>query len=1222
MNQATTSAWVTLLQTSKTEHSNSNTTQPPKRARFAPPPSGRGSPGGSPARHVRVFCEATYGDECVSLGAKVVASEIQKMARARIRKGSLSVLESFLPRHVTDVLHVDHTHTTEPTETRSDRSDPALTTASTARLSAMRTVTVLFINLVGVPLAHYAAKNQHTLSRAQRSFSVVQKAIVYWEGTVNKLMVDDKGVVVLALFGLPCLRHPDDAARGVLAALTIAMRFREENLDCSIGIVTGRAFCGVVGSPLRREYTAMGDAVNFAARLMAHGDARSRTVLCDVKTHRQARHRVAFSRCADVCVKGQSAMKRVYQARGVREGIIPPLSALPRSFDHKKTPSPRRPAPSAPEKIISIRWSEKRRLARCVQECVLAGTGLILVTGVHGIGKTALKRFVERAAAVRGCRVCVSNPFDLGLSATHLLPKLSSSGQLIAWKSVLKQLLDIIHEKKLPKKARALNRKLIHWARGWVCEETSLCERLVGYTERRADAGRGSPGSAGDSPRGFQRKRSRTGSGALVGAHSARKYMPKMPTRVIKKSPRRRNTVGGSGQIQSRTKVGHRRAQHPHHSGSYKSPRGSKGARDGSSRADRAPHARNRTRENSTDADLPRSEPTRAARAIGAIVALVRLAARVVGARDNENKTLDWKSATPSAKRPLFMVLDECHLFDDCSWDLVGRLLLLRGVAVCLLMRPDWKIVSELQKLRDSLPYYALNLGPLTYRDAALLVQAELGVEPAELRAHKRVLEMILNLSGCNPLFIKMLCRRLQQTGGLGKGMGALVPTNSLGAPSAEQMPRAMDDLLVLQFDNLTKLQQIIVKVLSVVDDAIPCRDIAQGLGVSVGATVDNGEGLSVTLRRIQQNCAQMLVEQVIGVQFKSSQIVSTEPDLFVATSRPRSGGSGFGYMDVASSRARSDPQRYSSLPDPVQVDASVVRPPPDLAVTRLLNDLKTVKYTLNKERRVGGRRRAKATAQSTRRSSQLRRLSAIISERNQTMRSTRRRRERARARTLRVDPVKRTSRSVPIAEKRKATQSTLKRAAHKKSGHKAGRTRSSQSHLRKPVRSKNAATRSKSTSRFHKQRVAKPVHKRRPRREDRTEDSKKRIAMTTTTTTTLPPGKRRILTQNFVPEACNTIVVSSPERKRADSLRRFARSQLGREGRGDQPKARDETQPKVKEARRGRRKRLSARKVLSQWSRCYFLKSRSLQIVVSRSMLKVEKDAIRKRLHLLTTNV
>ena len=53
----------------------------------------------------------------------------------------------------------------------------------------------------------------------------------------------------------------------------------------SIGVTTGTAFCGEIGSDARREYTVMGDTVNLAARLM---QASGGGILCDEATASRA----------------------------------------------------------------------------------------------------------------------------------------------------------------------------------------------------------------------------------------------------------------------------------------------------------------------------------------------------------------------------------------------------------------------------------------------------------------------------------------------------------------------------------------------------------------------------------------------------------------------------------------------------------------------------------------------------------------------------------------------------------------------------------------------------------------------------------------------------------------------------------------------------------------------------------------------------------------------
>ena len=64
--------------------------------------------------------------------------------------------------------------------------------------------------------------------------------------------MDDKGSTVIAVFGLPPLAHEDDAVRGVLSSLFLCAQLHELGLAPSIGITTGSAFCGVVGSRGRR----------------------------------------------------------------------------------------------------------------------------------------------------------------------------------------------------------------------------------------------------------------------------------------------------------------------------------------------------------------------------------------------------------------------------------------------------------------------------------------------------------------------------------------------------------------------------------------------------------------------------------------------------------------------------------------------------------------------------------------------------------------------------------------------------------------------------------------------------------------------------------------------------------------------------------------------------------------------------------------------------------
>lgn len=124
-------------------------------------------------------------------------------------------------------------------------------------LSELRRITVLFIRL------HDPGGGRDALQRVQAAFRRIAAVLDEAQATVDKLAVDDKGMVALAALGLPPHSHLDGPVRGLQAARRLNEVLRAAGLGSDIGVATGRAFCGVVGSPLRREYTVIGDTVNL-----------------------------------------------------------------------------------------------------------------------------------------------------------------------------------------------------------------------------------------------------------------------------------------------------------------------------------------------------------------------------------------------------------------------------------------------------------------------------------------------------------------------------------------------------------------------------------------------------------------------------------------------------------------------------------------------------------------------------------------------------------------------------------------------------------------------------------------------------------------------------------------------------------------------------------------------------------------------------------------------
>ena len=140
--------------------------------------------------------------------------------------------------------------------------------ASTA--SDIRRVAVMFVDFRSFTAAARLRTPKDVVDRLDGAFAVLVEIVDRHGGIVNKFLGDG----FLALFGAPfeapeAANHAVEAAREMLVAMDRVNHTTSWPLRIGIGIHFGEVVAGNIGSPRRKEYTVIGDTVNFAARLEA-----------------------------------------------------------------------------------------------------------------------------------------------------------------------------------------------------------------------------------------------------------------------------------------------------------------------------------------------------------------------------------------------------------------------------------------------------------------------------------------------------------------------------------------------------------------------------------------------------------------------------------------------------------------------------------------------------------------------------------------------------------------------------------------------------------------------------------------------------------------------------------------------------------------------------------------------------------------------------------------
>lgn len=174
-----------------------------------------------------------------------------------------------------------------------------------------REVTLLFCDIRDFTALSEGLDGRAVVSLLNDFHSRMVAAIFEYSGTLDKFMGDG----IMAYFGAP-VTSPDHARRAVLCALRMHAKLTELNavrrndrqvpLRMGIGIHTGTVLLADVGAPGRRDYTAIGDAVNVAARLEQATKTNAAPILVSDAARTRAGDSILWHPAGAVTVRGKS----------------------------------------------------------------------------------------------------------------------------------------------------------------------------------------------------------------------------------------------------------------------------------------------------------------------------------------------------------------------------------------------------------------------------------------------------------------------------------------------------------------------------------------------------------------------------------------------------------------------------------------------------------------------------------------------------------------------------------------------------------------------------------------------------------------------------------------------------------------------------------------------------------------------------------------------------
>jgi class 3 adenylate cyclase len=183
---------------------------------------------------------------------------------------------------------------------------------------AITEVTVLFADLRDYTAFSESSTPQAVVAMLNSYYGIAAPIVLAEGGTIDKFVGD----AMMAVFNAP-VAQPDHAMRAARAALAVQNavgQFARDHPDWPrfrVGINTGSALVGNIGSDEIRNFTAIGDAVNVAARLEASGAAGE--VIIGAETFNRIRDAAVVDVLQPVEAKGKREAVEAYRLKALIE---------------------------------------------------------------------------------------------------------------------------------------------------------------------------------------------------------------------------------------------------------------------------------------------------------------------------------------------------------------------------------------------------------------------------------------------------------------------------------------------------------------------------------------------------------------------------------------------------------------------------------------------------------------------------------------------------------------------------------------------------------------------------------------------------------------------------------------------------------------------------------------------------------------------------------------